>query len=160
MILCSLCQSLPLEDLPPFPDDKTTRTLSGKPRFHHIVLDDHEKGKPIPCLGVPYHPDLASLRQAASNGCVLFQAIEKEADALLEEIKTLEYPNMGMYKQLPDWNMWLTQRGESGGDGFWVVCSSVGDQDRHYLVPVASIGFASDEGEYLDSQDALVASRD
>ncbi|KAF4815410.1 hypothetical protein CGCTS75_v013069 [Colletotrichum tropicale] len=100
-------------------------------------------------MGIPYHPDLASLRQASINGCVLCQAIEKEVDALLEEIKTLEHPNLGAYKWVPDWNMWLTQRGESGGDGFWVVCSSVEDEGRYCLMPVASIGFASDEDDPL-----------
>lgn len=101
------------------------KTLSGYPRFHHLVLKSQlvEKDTPIKRFGVQYHASLQSLRQAASGGCELCQVIETEADALIEEIAGLPQPRRGLMQTEPSWDMWLTKRSEPevSGDGFWVV---------------------------------------
>ncbi|WQF80964.1 Putative heterokaryon incompatibility [Colletotrichum destructivum] len=152
MPLCKLCTSIPLENLPPFPQENFRRTLSGYPRFHHMVLkrDLHKKDTPLKQFGVQYHADLDSLCKAASGGCELCQAVEKEANALIEEIATLPQPRLGVMQCEPSWDMWLTRRSESegtrSGDGLWVVTRSSWESDN-WLVPVASIVFASDEDD-------------
>ncbi|KAJ0164874.1 hypothetical protein CTA2_12993 [Colletotrichum tanaceti] len=152
MPLCKLCASIPLENLPPFPLENFRRTLSGYPRFHHMVLKRHlhQKDTPLKQFGVQYHPDLDSLRKAASGGCALCQAVEKEANALIEEIATLPQPRMGAMQCEPSWDMWLTRRSEPegtrSGDGLWVVTRSSWESDS-WLVPIASIVFASDEDD-------------
>ncbi|KAF6790733.1 hypothetical protein CMUS01_16252 [Colletotrichum musicola] len=152
MNLCDLCSSINLEDLPPFPDDQFSKTLSGYPRFHHLVKPDFKKGARIERFGVQYHPDLNSLRRAAAEGCVLCAAVEKEAAALAEEIENLPKPRWGITQCDPSWDMWLVRRSEAGGDGLWVVCSSVVDgEGLSCLIPVAAIGFASDEDDTLSA---------
>ncbi|TDZ24651.1 hypothetical protein Cob_v002516 [Colletotrichum orbiculare MAFF 240422] len=146
MKLCDLCKSLPLEDLPPFPDDKFMRTLSGFPRFTHLMLKGYKDGARIEPFGVQYHPSLEDLRKAASEGCALCEVVEKEADALLDEVAGIKPPITGALEWKPGWDMWLTKRGESGGDGLWVVCRSDLRGDG-CIVPVAAIGFASDEDD-------------
>lgn len=130
------------------------KTLSGYPRFHHLVLKSQliEKDTPIKRFGVQHHASLQSLRQAASGGCELCQVIEREADALIEEIEGLPQPRRGLMQTEPSWDMWLTKRSEPGvsGDGFWVVNRSSWGSDK-WLVPIASIGFSSDEGEFLST---------
>lgn len=145
MSLCDLCKSLPLENLPPFPDEKYSRTLSGKQRLHNLYLKDYEKGKPLERFGVSYHPDLDSLRKAASGGCVLCQAVAKEADGILDELASPSEFSLNSY--VPDWDMWLTKRGEDGGDGLWVLSRYAENSDRSIAV-VAAIGFASDGGMF------------
>ncbi|OHE94939.1 HET domain-containing protein [Colletotrichum orchidophilum] len=150
MPLCNLCSSISWEDLPPFPNEDFMKTLSGYPRFHHLVLKSHllEKDTPIKKFGVQYHASLESLRQAASGGCELCQVIEKEADALIEEIAGLPEPRHGVMQTEPSWDMWLTKRSEPkvSGDGFWVVNRSSWESDK-WLIPIASIGFSSDEDD-------------
>ncbi|KXH48486.1 HET domain-containing protein [Colletotrichum simmondsii] len=150
MHLCDLCKSIPWEDLPPFPNENFMKTLSGYPRFHHLVLKSQliEKDTPIKRFGVQYHANLQSLRQAASSGCELCQIIEREADALIEEIAGLPQPRRGLMQTEPSWDMWLTKRSEPevSGDGFWVVNRSSWGSDK-WLVPIASIGFSSDEDD-------------
>ncbi|KAK1622364.1 heterokaryon incompatibility protein-domain-containing protein [Colletotrichum phormii] len=150
MPLCDLCRSISWEDLPPFPNDNFIKTLSGCPRFHHLVLKSSliEKDTPIKRFGVQYHASLQSLRRAASGGCELCQIIENEADALIEEIASLRQPRRGVMQTEPSWDMWLTKRSEPEvtGDGFWVVNRSSWGSDK-WLVPIASIGFSSDEGD-------------
>lgn len=125
MPLCDLCRSIAWGDLPPFPNENFMKTLSGYPRFHHLVLKSQlvEKDTPIKRFGVQYHASLQSLRQAASGGCELCQVIETEADALIEEIAGLPQPRRGLMQTEPSWDMWLTKRSEPevSGDGFWVV---------------------------------------
>ncbi|KAL0934595.1 heterokaryon incompatibility protein [Colletotrichum truncatum] len=146
MSLCDLCKSIPLGKLPPFRDEEFIKTMSGKPRYHRLLLHEYEAGKPIERFGIQYHSDLESLRRAASEGCVLCQLVEKEASGLLEEISNLLRELEGALTCRPSWDMWLTRRGEPGGDGFWVVCGSTVESDR-WVMPVASIGFASDEND-------------
>ncbi|KAJ0160670.1 hypothetical protein CTA2_7562 [Colletotrichum tanaceti] len=147
MKLCDLCSSINLEELPPFPDDDFNKSLSGYPRFHHLVKSDFQKGAGVERLRVQYHRDLDGLLRAAAEGCVLCEAVEKEAAALAEEIENLPRPRWGIARCDPSWDMWLVRRSEAGGDGLWVVCSSVVDGEGFpCLIPVAAIGFASDEG--------------
>ncbi|OBR04758.1 Heterokaryon incompatibility protein [Colletotrichum higginsianum IMI 349063] len=152
MNLCDLCSSINLEDLPPFPDDDFSKSLSGYPRFHHLVKSDFEKGARVERFGVQYHRDLDGLLRAAAEGCVLCEAVEKEAAALAEEIENLPRPRWGIARCDPSWDMWLVRRSEAGGDGLWVVCSSVVDGEGFpCLIPVAAVGFASDEDDPLSA---------
>lgn len=146
--LCQLCQTIPLQDLPRFPDESYFRTLSGLPNlhqlFHKATLDDI----PDP-LGFHHHDGLEKLRSASTSGCELCHLIEAEADALLADIAKRN----SQYSQFPDilarlhsdpsFDLWITRRPE-GGDGLWVVTESA--TTKNVLFVVATLGFASENG--------------
>lgn len=147
--LCQLCQSIPLDDLPPFPDASYTRTLSG---YKHLTqLVHREMHDPIPeTLSFHHHPELESLRRASAAGCDLCRQIEVQADAVLADIakrdaKWAGFPDVRSLPGDPSFDLWVTGRGE-GGEGFWVVAKSVSEAER-LLFPIATFGFCADDGE-------------
>ncbi|RYP63125.1 hypothetical protein DL771_009419 [Monosporascus sp. 5C6A] len=143
--LCSLCASLPLADLPSFPDEKIGRTLSGYPNIHHIFWRDAQAGVPIPRFGVQHYPDLAGLRAAAAQGCVLCRAIEGQAGELLSDIAKLGgEEKLGLLALEPSWDLWVTRR--PNGEGLWVVTRSK-EEGHRWMFPVAAVAFCSDEDD-------------
>lgn len=148
--LCQLCQTIPLNDLPRFPDDSYGRGLSGMPKLHTMWHFDTME-EPCDPLGFHYHDGLESLRSASASGCELCRLVEIEADALLVDIaernlKYAKYPEEIKQRHPldPSFDLWITQRPE-GGDGFWVIAKSMSEPKKRLFL-VATFGFGSENG--------------
>ena len=145
MSLCDLCASIPLEGLPPFPEERYIKTLSGKPHFQCMVLKREYDEAPEPPK-FQHHADLESLRHAAGAGCGLCRLIEAQVDAILGDIGSLDARRRDVYGLPPSFDLWLTKR-PKGGQGFWAVTSCGGKRDDA-IIPVATIGFCAEDGGF------------
>lgn len=85
MALCDLCQSMPLENLPPFPADSKCWVLGPEGIGHFIWESSVQLPSP---LGYPLHPNLASLRSAVDAGCQLCRQVEIQVKDMGYEIET------------------------------------------------------------------------
>lgn len=149
--LCELCRSIPFQDLPPFPEDSYSVTLSG---YKHIQEAMHRSmHEPIPePLGFHHHPDLESLRRASAAGCELCCQIEIQADCLLGDFATRKewyagYPEVRKPAADSSFDLWLTKRSGTG-DGFWVVAKSAANP-KGFLHIIATFGFCSEDSKFV-----------
>lgn len=143
--LCQLCKTIPLQDLPRFPDESYIATLTGRQHLQRLIHKDSLDDIPGP-LGFHHHETLESLRTASASGCELCQLIEAEADALLADIaeRNLEYSQfpdvLARIDSDPCFDLWVTARPE-GGDGLWIITKSASRPDKELFV-VATLNFA------------------
>jgi hypothetical protein len=147
MSLCDLCASIPLEGLPPFPEERYNLSVSGKPHFQSMTVKEEYIDAPEPPK-FQYHTDLQSLRRAAGTGCGLCRLIEVQVDAVLSDIAGFDEIDRRVYRLPSSFNFWLTKRPE-GGQGFWVL-TSCGGEHGHEIIPVATIAFCAEEGKFCD----------
>jgi hypothetical protein len=158
--LCSLCRSIPFHDLPPFPDASFSIQGSAGADCERFV---HEPGKhaPIPeCLGLPHHPDLASLR--STKRCGLCSEIERRINLVLESLAEEEDffaanadRNWIRDPSDPSFQLFLTRRGGDGqatkgrakmkADGFWVVTRSKSNPQWLFVLAIFGACVRSDD---------------
>ncbi|OOO05060.1 Heterokaryon incompatibility [Aspergillus oryzae] len=131
MTLCELCRSIPLGDLPPFPNGKIHFRLGR----HEILfeINNEDDRSPRDALGVPHHPNLDSLREASAAGCELCYIIETQVNGLISDIEIQEMIWHKSVSSKPHFDLWLTRRLE--GDGFIVLTP---DNTNSWLAPSAT----------------------
>ncbi|RAQ81624.1 hypothetical protein COH21_011933, partial [Aspergillus flavus] len=152
MTLCELCRSIPLGDLPPFPNGKIHFRLGR----HGILfeINNEDDRSPRDALGVPHHPNLDSLREASAAGCELCYIIETQVNGLISDIEIQEMIWHKSLSSKPHFDLWLTRRLE--GDGFivltpdntnsWLAPSVTA---RHTVLVLGAMVFCCDEADPL-----------
>lgn len=146
MVLCDLCQTIPHQELPPYPEEYECYFSAGDYFFPARRRDSHQKNtqrEPLG-LGLPHHPTLESLRQASAAGCEICRLVETQADGLLGHIETYGPAKHSLGRAYPLFDLWLTKR-PYGGDGFWVLTSSTHGTGRVLLI-LAAVIFSCDDG--------------
>jgi hypothetical protein len=148
MSLCSLCISIPFEDLPNlspsyFPGSSGWKYIHAF--YNRPMLN--KSGQPIGSsqpLGYPYHPNINALRASASN-CQLCDLVLTVVEKVISERNRATQEQMTKFNNFPavlSLELWLTKRRDMG-DGFWVFSTS-GDENIIYLV--AAVGLCVREG--------------
>lgn len=141
MSLCEICKSIPLGALPPFPDSAIPANFPDAPPCHFLLShdnDDYDDDGRTP-VGFRYHEDLGGLWQSAAGGCSLCRLVQQQAQSLV----SARMEDMGSGA---NFDLWITARRGSAGDGFWVLsrCGRVEDPDDAIIV-VATVGLCVDE---------------
>ncbi|KAK3180179.1 hypothetical protein K4F52_008481 [Lecanicillium sp. MT-2017a] len=148
MRLCQVCEAIPFEVLPAFPQNDYEAGLTGKEYIQRFTRNNWSLSRNAgeETASVKHHASLESLRETASNGCELCKLIQKEAEKLLVELDGLEDRPDGRGKPYPSpsFDMWLTQRPE-GGRGFWVVSEPSQGTGGRVILPIAAFGIVVEE---------------
>lgn len=153
MRLCKLCESIPFESLPAFPQDSYHAGSSGKQHIHHYF-----RRRDCPDVATTaetarvfrYHATIDSLREAAAAECDLCTLVLGEADALLSELDSLEESELTTLRYSPPtFDMWVTQRPD-GGQGLWVISEPSVNRRSGTIMPIAAFAFVVEEGTYGD----------
>jgi hypothetical protein len=155
-ILCQLCQSIPLHDLPELPRGYSGMAalfgglgvLDGRPEYGGCIdtLGIDPWDGPV---GFPHHPDLESLRRSSAAGCDLCRELGREADTLRANVekRNVESPDMQSAYGDPTFDLWVTKRSPYG-DGFWVWTKSSVAAEMVLFV-VATYGFCAEDSEFI-----------
>lgn len=134
MGLCGLCQSMPLENLPPFPAGDQSFLPDSNGIAHFFWYSYVQLPSP---LGYPLHPNLASLRSAVDAGCQLCRQVETQVKDVRHEIEKRGATTA--------WEMFATDR-EDGRPGFSMLikCTDQTGSTCSFL-PVAAFSFAGNQ---------------
>jgi hypothetical protein len=137
MMLCNLCSSIPIDNLPAFPPSYYN-LMTG---YEHVQVfkPSHHKKRPRGLLGFSHQPDLQSLRSSAVT-CELCRLILAPIDLIVDELR--DDQRESYYRLIddygtPSFDLWLTKRRDVG-DGFWALCHSKPGGSVYLL---AAIGF-------------------
>jgi hypothetical protein len=155
-ILCQLCQSIPLHDLPELPPGYSKIAtfggdlgfLDGRPehdgRIDTLGIDPGDGP-----VGFPHHPDLKSLRRSSAAGCDLCRELEREADTVRANVekRNVRSPYLQFTYGDPTFDLLITKRSPYG-DGFWVWSKSSVAAERVLFV-VATYGFCAEDSEFI-----------
>jgi hypothetical protein len=153
--LCSICSSIPLLDLPPFPPSLSGYHVPYKAHSELLpwltkrtAAPDQDKGYvkwPVGSLGLAHQPTLSALQESAKTCdiCTLIEQSVNRVRAVLEEAAEdkfyVTYDKTGP----PTWEFWVSGRRE-GEDGFLVWCMAE-NGEQAYLV--GAVGFCVDDGK-------------
>jgi hypothetical protein len=141
MGLCSLCEAIPRDSLPPEPTDI------------HITLSNDAYAQefwewPKDYKGYSHYQSLEALRSSATGpGCGLCHLIYKQVELCrlkLEELQRRWEAGAKFREAWPLWKFWLTKRPD--GDGFWVM-SYTDNQKDGVVRLVAAIGLCAKDGK-------------
>lgn len=144
MTLCTLCKGIPWETLPSAPPDLDIE-LSGYPYLQPFY------GWPEDARGYSHHQSIEALRNSATVlSCDLCCLILKQVESCQSELEELkpkwEADTITKY-DWPLWELWIVKR-ENGGDGFWVMSLTDGEEKKEVRL-VAAIGLCVRDGEIL-----------
>ena len=140
MTLCSLCSSIPFNDLPQLPE-------AFRPHMNEwdLINDYYQMDKfDGEWWGIPQQPDLPALRSSAKE-CELFRLILQHIELVLAQFdKAIKENNYLLERHDPYINLdlCLAQR-RVEGPGFLVLCKNA-KVGGFYLV--AAIGLAAKDG--------------
>jgi hypothetical protein len=161
MGLCSLCQSVDFNNLPPLPAHYETYHTPWKkgsgllafisPRLGetHKAGKDTDEGDFSQPLGAAHHQSIEELTAAAQD-CPPCRLIEREVSGHLATLAEAEKDDVYSYYQKkrnntgPNYRLWLTRRRDDC-EGFLVVSPGIGRRAEVWLL--AGIGFCV-EGTY------------
>ncbi|CAF3471479.1 unnamed protein product [Fusarium graminearum] len=135
MVLCSICETIPWDNLPPTPTDEILIVSSD-----NAYLQEFWEW-PRDCKGYSHYQSLEALNSSAEDlGCGLCRLIYKQVEFCrlkLEELQLGREEDSEFRHAWPLWEFWITKRPD--GDGFWVL--SYTDNNREGLVRLlAAIG--------------------
>ncbi|KAF5247756.1 hypothetical protein FAUST_540 [Fusarium austroamericanum] len=127
MVLCSVCETIPWDNLPPTPTDEILIVSSD-----HAYLQEFWEW-PRDCKGYSHYQSLEALNSSAEDlGCGLCRLIYKQVELCrlkLEELQLGREEDSEFRHAWPLWEFWITKRPD--GDGFWVL--SYTDNSREGL---------------------------
>ncbi|KJZ74886.1 hypothetical protein HIM_05795 [Hirsutella minnesotensis 3608] len=146
MTLCYVCQAIPFQILPSFPDESYVRLWSDYPGIHELLLKNGSR-PPSP-IGFHYQSCLENLRITSTLGCELCRHVEKKADDLLADIASMYAKDKDPRRADPSFDLWITARPE-GGDGFWIFTISESTAEKQLFL-LAVLGIGSDYDDPLN----------
>ena len=137
--LCELCRSIPIDNLPDFPNPYGIYSSEDREYIHEYDLNDSKKP-----LGFSHHPNLKRLQRSAAQ-CPLCRLILDQIELVernFEEFKKtpdfLQYHAIGY----PKFDLFLTRR-KGIGPGFLVLCHST---LKDFFFLLGAIGVCAQEG--------------
>lgn len=144
MVLCSVCETIPWDNLPPTPTDEILIVSSD-----HAYLQEFWEW-PRDCKGYSHYQSLEALNSSAEDlGCGICRLIYKQVELCrlkLEELQLGREEDSEFRHAWPLWKFWITKRPD--GDGFWVL--SYTDNNREGLVRLlAAIGISVRDGKFM-----------
>ncbi|KAL8406723.1 hypothetical protein RB596_005271 [Gaeumannomyces avenae] len=154
MSLCEICKSIPLGNLPPFPNSARLFCTPEAPQYHYFALNNNNNnnndsnGNDPSSPRFRYHEDRGGLWQSAAGGCGLCRLVEQEA-------RRLDAAAPAPRDVMPNFDLWVTARRGTGtgtgtGDGFMVL-SRCGDADRSddAFAVMAAVGLCVEKDDPL-----------
>jgi hypothetical protein len=145
MTVCSLCLSIPVDNLPDFPSSYYTHS-NGWERINDFRLA-HRAPMPPGLLGFPHRPDSHSLRTAAAS-CSLCRLILAQIDLVVDEFRVASQDSFFQQHHTagyPTFDLFLTRRRDTG-HGFLILCHST---VRKTIYLLGAIGLGVLDGKEL-----------
>jgi hypothetical protein len=148
--LCSLCSQISFLDLPPFPDWLGGYHVPHSPDSELLPflpkhIDDDLSRRVVPgSLGLPHHPSLANLQEAAAS-CDVCKLIEQSVGRVRKILEEVQNDKQYVYYNKsgpPLYEFFMSKRRENE-DGLLVWSRA---EKNHETYLLGAIGFCVDDG--------------